>query len=64
MVVAKDFIVEVPRASAIIVGDLVKINRMVSFGQGFVLGNGLVVRVDSDTYQDILPLFFVKGVQT
>jgi hypothetical protein len=64
MVVVEDFIVNVPRESGFIVGDLVKINRMVSFRQGYVLGNGVVVRVDQDPHQDLLPLFFVKGVQT
>ena len=62
MIVYEDFIVEVPTNSAFLVGDLVETIMNVSFRQGFLLGKGIVVSVDTDSTS--LSLFMVVGLQT
>jgi hypothetical protein len=62
MIVYEDFIVKVPSNSAFLVGDLVETIMNVSFRQGFLLGKGIVVSVDTDPTS--LSLFMVVGLQT
>ena len=64
MIIYEDFIVQVPTISDFLPGDLVSLNIDVSLRQGFALRNGLVVKVDTDPSQDLLPVFFVVGLQT
>jgi len=64
MVIFEDFIVEAPISSGFSVGDTVQINMNVTLQQGFCLRNGIVVKIDTDPDQDLLPLFFVVGMQT
>lgn len=57
----EDFLVEIPLTSdsdPLSVGDLVEPTVEVSFGSGMVLRRGLVVAIDRDPSQNLLPLFF------
>jgi len=64
MIIYEDFIVQVPSVSDFLPGDLVSLNIDVSLREGFALRNGLVVKVDTEPSQDLLPVFFVVGLQT
>ena len=64
MIIYEDFIVKVPSISGFLPGDIVSLNIDVCLRQGFALRNGLVVKVDTDPDQDLLPIFFVIGLQT
>lgn len=58
------FLVEVPVSSGLVVGDFVMSKMEVSLRSGWRLGRGMVIKVDEDPSQDIMPLFFVEGVRT
>lgn len=62
----EDFLVEIPLTSDcdLSVGDLVEPTVEVSFGSGMVLRRGLVVAIDRDPSQNLLPLFFIVGLDT
>jgi len=60
----EDFVVEVPASSGFLVGDRVESIMCISLREGFVLGSGLVVRVDTDSGHDLLTYFWVLGEQT
>jgi hypothetical protein len=60
----EDFVVEVPASAGFLVGDRVESIMCISLREGFVLGSGVVVRVDTDPGQDLLPVVFVVGEQT
>lgn len=62
--IVEDFVVEVPTSAGFLVGDRVESVVCISLRHGFVLGNGLVVRVDTDVGQDLLPVIMVLGEQT
>ena len=64
MVIFEDFIVEAPISSGFLIGDIVQLNINVTLQQGFQLRNGIVVKIDTDPGQDLLPLFFVVGMQS
>jgi hypothetical protein len=65
---SEDFIVEVPRMSGFLVGDIVECIPTIRLHQGFFLRQGSVVKIDSlsRSYppQDLLPLFFVVGIKS
>jgi hypothetical protein len=62
---SEDFIVEVPRMSGFLVGDIVEcIPTTIRLRPGFFLRQGSVVKIDVDPGQDLLPLFFVVGVKS
>jgi hypothetical protein len=60
----EDFLVEVPKISGLEIGDVVEPTQNVSLQKGCVLRKGLVVKVDNDPSQDLLPLYFIKGLKT
>jgi hypothetical protein len=55
---SEDFIVEVPRMSGFLVGDIVEYIATIRLHQGSV------VKIDVDPPQDLLPLFFVVGIKS
>jgi hypothetical protein len=61
---SEDFIVEVPRMSGFLVGDIVECIPTIRLRQGFFLRQGSVVKIDVDPSQDLLPLFFVVGIKS
>jgi hypothetical protein len=60
----EDFEVEVPKCSGFSIGDIVEPIMNINLRDHFILGKGLVVKIDNDPSQDILPLFFVHGLTT
>jgi hypothetical protein len=60
----EDFIVEVPTCSGFSEGDVVEPNVCITLRSGVVLHKGRVVKIDTDPSQELLPLFFVRGLRT
>ncbi len=60
----EDFIVEVPMCSGFSEGDVVEPNTHITLRNNVVLRKGLVVKVDTEPSQELLPLFFVIGLST
>jgi hypothetical protein len=64
MMMFEDFIVEVPMCSGFSKGDVVQPNIHITLRSDVVLRKGLVVKVDTEPSQRLLPLFFVIGLST
>jgi len=60
----EEFEVEIPRCSGFAVGDIVESTMDVCLSDGFLLGTGVVVKIDEDDSQELMPLFFVRGAKT
>jgi len=58
------FDVEAPVCSGLAIGDVVYTTSDVCLSKGFLLGRGVVVKIDEDKSQDLMPLFFVRGAQS
>jgi len=60
----ESFTVEIPRRLDWKIGDVVQTTIPIRLGHGFVLGRGIVVKIDPDPSQELLPLCFVRGNTT
>lgn len=64
MIEREEFEVEAPMCSGFIIGDIVEPTKDVYLNRKFLLGTGVVVKMDEDESQELLPLFFVRGIKT
>lgn len=60
----EEFEVEIPRCAGFAIGDVVEPMMDVSLSGGFLLGTGVVVKIDEDDSQELIPLFFIRGAKT